>query len=130
MQFRFADCYIFLTSDFNSPVNHSAHIKADCWSLLEFYLYFWLQDDHVQKFYSYIQRLILLAMIIATVWKPTRHYMHWRFSKSSTFKISLNRWATLICISPQTEKGSQYLQAFLNCANVLPTLSNTILWRV
>ena len=41
-QFRYADCYIFLTSDFNSPVNHSAHIKAACWLILEFYLYFGL----------------------------------------------------------------------------------------
>ena len=96
-----------VTSDFNSPVNHSAHIKAACWLMLEFYLYFWLQDDHVQMFYSYIQRLILLAMTIVMVWKPMRHYMHWRFSKSSMFVISLNRWATLICILPQTEKGNQ-----------------------
>ena len=66
-QFRYADCYIFLTSDFNSPVNHSAHIKAACWLMLEFYLHFWLQDNHVQNFYLYIQGLILLTMIIAMV---------------------------------------------------------------
>ena len=106
LQFRYADCYIFLTSDFNSPVNHNAYIKAACWLMVEFYFYFWPQDDHAQKFYSNIQRLILLAMMIAMVWK-TRHYMHWRFSKSSMFVISLNRWATLICILPQTEKGNQ-----------------------
>ena len=84
-QFRYKDCYIFSTSDFNSPVNHSAHIKAACWLMLEFYLYFWLQDNQVQKFYLYIQRLMLLTTIIAIVWKPTIHYMHWRFSKSSKF---------------------------------------------
>ena len=107
LQFRDANCCIFLTSGFNSPVNHNAHIKAACWLMLEFCFCFRLQNDHVPRFYSYIQRLILLAIIIAMVWKPTRHYMHWHFPKSSMFVISLNRWATLICISPKTEKGNQ-----------------------
>ena len=46
-----ADCYIFLTSDFSSLVNQSVHIKAACWLMLEFCI--WLQDNHLQKFYSY-----------------------------------------------------------------------------
>ena len=32
----------FLTSDFNSHVNHDAHIKAACWLMLQFYLYLFL----------------------------------------------------------------------------------------
>ena len=107
----YADCYIFLTSDFNSPVNHSVHIKAACWLMLEFYLYFGYKTT-MYKSFTHIQRLILLVIIIAMVWKPTRHYMHWRFSKNYMFIISLNQLVTLICISPQTKKVTNNYKRF------------------